>query len=51
MLPLTVIYREVLVGPWEERDLAARYGEAYVTYKRRVRKWLPRRPDSRTGVS
>lgn len=51
MLPLTVIYLEVLVGPWEERDLAARYGEAYVTYKRRVRKWLPRRPDSRMGVS
>jgi protein-S-isoprenylcysteine O-methyltransferase Ste14 len=51
MLPLTVVYLEVLVGPWEERDLAARYGEAYVMYKRRVRKWLPRRPDSRTGVS
>jgi protein-S-isoprenylcysteine O-methyltransferase Ste14 len=42
LLPLTLIYLEVLVGPWEERDLTARYGEAYLAYKRRVRKWLPR---------
>lgn len=42
LLPLTLIYLEVLVGPWEERDLAAKYGEAYLVYKRRVRKWLPR---------
>lgn len=42
MLPLTIIYLEVLVGPWEERDLAAKHGEAYLAYKRRVRKWVPR---------
>ena len=42
MLPLTIIYLEALVGPWEERDLAARYGDAYLAYKRGVRKWLPR---------
>jgi protein-S-isoprenylcysteine O-methyltransferase Ste14 len=42
LLPLTLIYLEVLVGPWEERQLTARYGVAYLAYKRRVRKWLPR---------
>lgn len=50
MLPLTLIYLEVLVGPWEERQLTAMYGEAYLVYKRRVRKWLPRRHGSGKSV-
>lgn len=42
MVPLTLAYLEVLVGPWEERQLRAAFGEEYAVYKRRVRKWLPR---------
>jgi protein-S-isoprenylcysteine O-methyltransferase Ste14 len=44
MLPLTVIYLELLVGPWEDRQLTATFGEAYLAYKRRVHKWLPSCP-------
>jgi len=38
MIPATVlVYLHVLaVGKWEERELAARYGEAYLAYRRRV---------------
>lgn len=42
LLPPTFFYLEVLVGPWEERQLTAQYGEAYLAYKRLVHKWLPR---------
>jgi protein-S-isoprenylcysteine O-methyltransferase Ste14 len=33
----------MLVVPWEERNLAARFGEAYLQYKRSVPRWLGRR--------
>lgn len=42
MLPLTLFYLEVIVGPMEERQLARNYGPDYVNYKQRVRKWIPR---------
>jgi protein-S-isoprenylcysteine O-methyltransferase Ste14 len=42
VLPLTVGYLELLVGPWEERQLARDFGAAYDSYARQVRKWLPR---------
>lgn len=41
MLPLTIVYLEVLVGPIEDRQLIAKYGETYLAYRRRVPKWLP----------
>ena len=41
LLPLTLLYLEVLVGPWEERQLARQHGERYTHYRRQVRKWLP----------
>jgi protein-S-isoprenylcysteine O-methyltransferase Ste14 len=42
MLPLTIMYLEALVGPGEERGLARQHGAAYLAYRHRVRKWLPR---------
>lgn len=42
MLPLTVAYLELLVGRWEERQMARDFGPEYDSYARRVRKWLPR---------
>jgi protein-S-isoprenylcysteine O-methyltransferase Ste14/predicted DCC family thiol-disulfide oxidoreductase YuxK len=30
------------IRPWEERQLTARFGQAYLTYRRRVRCWRPR---------
>jgi len=44
LVPLTLVYLEVLAGPWEERQLHARHGRQYLAYKRRVRKWIPRLP-------
>jgi protein-S-isoprenylcysteine O-methyltransferase Ste14 len=29
-----------VIVPWEERDLEARFGEAYRAYKARVPRWL-----------
>lgn len=43
LLPLTLLYLEGLVGPWEERQLVAKHGARYLAYKRSVFKWLPRR--------
>jgi protein-S-isoprenylcysteine O-methyltransferase Ste14 len=31
-----------VVRPWEEANLADRYGEAYIRYRRRVGCWIPR---------
>jgi protein-S-isoprenylcysteine O-methyltransferase Ste14 len=31
------------VVPWEERNLEARFGEAYLRYKHSVPRWLGRR--------
>ncbi len=42
LLPLTLLYLEVLVGPWEDHQLVAKHGERYLAYKRSVPKWLPR---------
>jgi protein-S-isoprenylcysteine O-methyltransferase Ste14 len=42
LLPLTVAYLELLVGPWEERQLARDFGAEYEDYARQVGKWLPR---------
>jgi protein-S-isoprenylcysteine O-methyltransferase Ste14 len=36
---------------WEERLLAARLGEPYVAYTRRVPRWIPRLPYRRTRVA
>ena len=33
----------MLVVPWEERNLEARFGEAYLRYKQSVPRWLGRR--------
>lgn len=51
LLPLTVAYLELLVGPWEARQLNRDFGAEYESYSRRVRKWLPqfRARDSRHG--
>jgi protein-S-isoprenylcysteine O-methyltransferase Ste14 len=46
LVPLTLVYLEVLVGPWEERQLHARHGRQYLTYRRQVRKWIPRLPST-----
>ncbi len=45
LLPATLAYLELLVGPWEERQLARDFGTAYAAYVRDVRKWLPRRTE------
>jgi protein-S-isoprenylcysteine O-methyltransferase Ste14 len=44
LLPLTLFYLEVLVGPIESRQLARDFGADYKAYAARVPKWLPRRP-------
>ena len=49
LLPATLIYLEVLVGPWEERQMLNRYGESFARYRRRVRKWLPIPPRFQPG--
>jgi protein-S-isoprenylcysteine O-methyltransferase Ste14 len=35
--PLTVAYLEVLVGPWEEHQLARDFGAEYQSYARQVK--------------
>jgi protein-S-isoprenylcysteine O-methyltransferase Ste14 len=42
MLPLTLLYLELLVGPIEARELAKDFGAEYEEYVARVRKWIPR---------
>lgn len=43
MLPVTVAYLELLVGPLEEPQLARDFGAEYRSYARQVRKWIPGR--------
>jgi protein-S-isoprenylcysteine O-methyltransferase Ste14 len=38
-----------LVRPLEERDLAAKFGKAYLDYAERVRCWVPRIPARRVA--
>jgi protein-S-isoprenylcysteine O-methyltransferase Ste14 len=49
MIPLTVVYLEALVGPWESRQLQRNFGSEYEAYVARVPKWFPRRPRQRDG--
>lgn len=42
LLPATVVYLELLVGPYEERQLTRDFGTVYTEYADRVRKWFPR---------
>jgi len=37
-----------LIRPWEEKDLAARFGDEYERYRARVSCWIPRRPRAAT---
>ncbi|HLZ28522.1 MAG TPA: methyltransferase [Chloroflexota bacterium] len=43
LLPLTVLYLEGLAGPFERREMVARFGPPYLAYRHRVPAWLPRR--------
>lgn len=36
-----------LIRPWEEANLANRYGDTYLRYRRTVRCWIPRQPSYR----
>jgi protein-S-isoprenylcysteine O-methyltransferase Ste14 len=45
LLPLKLLYLEVLVGPWEDRQLVEKHGARYLAYKRSVPRWLPRLRD------
>jgi protein-S-isoprenylcysteine O-methyltransferase Ste14 len=36
---------------YEEPDLRRRFGDGYVAYTRRVRRWIPLRPRARRGVA
>jgi protein-S-isoprenylcysteine O-methyltransferase Ste14 len=47
--PATLAYLELLVGPWEERQLARDFGAAYTAYVRQVPKWLPRWTERRNA--
>lgn len=38
------LFWHALLRPAEERDLAARFGESYVQYRRTVPLWIPRLP-------
>ena len=48
--PLVVLYvlcglaiLEIVICPWEERDLQKRFGDEYAKYRAAVRCWIPRR--------
>jgi protein-S-isoprenylcysteine O-methyltransferase Ste14 len=43
LLAATLVYLEMLVGRWEERQMARDFGSEYTAYVGRTRKWLPRR--------
>ena len=52
-VPLLVYLAFIAVGVhlfvvrYEEPTLARRFGDEYEAYRRRVQRWVPRRPDSR----
>ena len=42
----------VLIPFWEEPDLENRFGEAYLEYKRKVPRWIPKlKSEPRTGLN
>ncbi|HEV3081236.1 MAG TPA: hypothetical protein VGY66_15760, partial [Gemmataceae bacterium] len=41
LIPLTLIYLELLVGPFKSRQLAKEFGADYAVYAARVRKLVP----------
>lgn len=43
MLPLTLVYLEGIVGPFEDWMLQRDFGDEYLACRKRVRKWLPYR--------
>jgi len=42
LLPLTVASLELLVDPWEERQMTRDFGAEYECYAGLVKKWIPR---------
>lgn len=44
MLPATIAYLELLVGPLEDRQLVRDFGQSYLDYRSQVPKWIPRWP-------
>ena len=42
LLPATLIYLELIVGPWENRQLARDFGSEYAAYISRTDRWIPR---------
>jgi protein-S-isoprenylcysteine O-methyltransferase Ste14 len=50
LLPATLAYLEMLVGPWEERQMSRDFGSEYAAYARRTRKWLPCRVKTADGA-
>lgn len=41
MVLLTIVYLEGAVGPYEKKQMATQYGDEYMEYIRRVRRWIP----------
>ncbi len=41
LIPLTLIYLEAIVGPLEDKKLHRDFGDEYLEYRKRVRKWIP----------
>lgn len=43
MFAVGAVFWNMVLRPWEERDLLARFGAEYAHYRRHVRCWVPRR--------